>query len=181
MKKIGIVGATGMIGKPVTHAFIEAGWDVTILVRDSKKGQSFFGNKVRYIVGDVVDTASLKNFLAGVKYLYLNLSVAQKSYKNDFQPEREGLQNILAVAKELGVCKIGYLSSLAHFYQGQNGFNWWMFNLKQNAVKSIKASGIPYIIFYASTFMESFDKGLPQGKFIALSGVSKYKMFYCCR
>ena len=83
-----------------------------------------------------------------------------------------------SIAKECGTKRLGYLSSLVHFYQGQNGFNWWVFDRKKNAVQKIKNSGIGYSIFYPSTFMESFDKGAyRQGNKIALAGLSNHKMF----
>lgn len=178
MRKIGIIGATGMLGIPVTQVFMEAGFEVTVFVRDIEKAKRLFGDRVQYIRGDLQDIAAIRQFLTGLEYLYLNLSVAQDSAEDDFQPEREGLDNILAAAKESSLKRIGYLSSLVHLYQGQNGFHWWAFDMKSNAVNNIRSAGIPYSIFYPSTFMESFDKGAyRQGNFIALAGKSRFKMF----
>ncbi|MBX2953561.1 MAG: NmrA family NAD(P)-binding protein [Leadbetterella sp.] len=178
MRKIGIIGATGMLGIPVTQVFMEAGFEVTVFVRDIEKAKRLFGDRVQYIRGDLQDMAALRHFLTGLEYLYLNLSVAQGSAEDDFQPEREGLDNILAAAKASSLKRIGYLSSLVHLYQGQNGFHWWAFEMKNTAVNKIRSAGIPYSIFYPSTFMESFDKGAyRQGNFIALAGKSRFKMF----
>lgn len=178
MKKIAIIGATGMLGQPVTKEFINAGFDVTLLVRDINKAKQIFGSTVRLVEGDLKDTNKLKQSLDGQDGLYLNLSVEQKSGKTDFQPERDGLDNILEAAKNSTVKRIGYLSSLVHLYQGQNGFDWWAFDIKQKAVTKIKNSGLTYSIFYPSTFMESFDKGAyRQGNNIVLAGTSKHKMF----
>lgn len=178
MKKIGIIGATGMIGQPATMAFMNAGFQVTVLVRNIEKAKRLFDNSVRYIQGDVRDIPTIKTFLNNLEYLYLNLSVSRQSREDDFQPEREGIDNIIAAAKESSIKRIGYLSSLVHLYEGQNGFHWWVFKLKRDAVNKIKRAGIPYSIFYPSTFMESFDKGAyRQGNFICLAGVSRFKMF----
>ena len=178
MKRIAIIGATGMLGQPVAKAFIDAGFDVTLFVRALPKARQVFGNSVKLVEGDLQDTASLKQLLEGQEGLYLNLSVKQTSSQTQFQPEREGLDNILQLAKQAGLKRIGYLSSLAHLYQGQNGFSWWVFDIKKEAVEKIKNSGIAYTIFYPSTFMESFDKGAYRlGNSIALAGTSKHKMF----
>ncbi|ADQ15923.1 NmrA family protein [Leadbetterella byssophila DSM 17132] len=178
MKKIAIIGATGMLGQPVTKEFINAGFDVTLLVRDINKAKQIFGSTVRLVEGDLKDSNKLRQSLDGQDGLYLNLSVEQKSGKTDFQPERDGLDNILEAAKNSTVKRIGYLSSLVHLYQGQNGFDWWAFDIKQKAVTKIKNSGLTYSIFYPSTFMESFDKGAyRQGNNIVLAGTSKHKMF----
>lgn len=167
-----------MLGRPVTRAFTDAGFEVTVLVRDIEKAKHLFGDRVHYVRGDIQDLSPLKRFMAGLDGLYLNLSVAQNSGKNDFQPEREGLDHILTAARESPVRRIGYLSSLVHWYEGQNGFHWWAFELKSKAVHKLRSSGIPYSIFYPSTFMESFDKGAYRlGNMIALAGTSRFKMF----
>lgn len=178
MKKIAIIGATGMLGQPVAKELINAGFDVTLLVRNTEKATQIFGPNVRMIKGDLNDVNSIKLLLDGQDGLYLNLSVAQTSAKDDFQTERDGMDHILEAVRHSTVKRIGYLSSVVHFYQGQNGYFWWAFEIKQKAIEKIKNSGLPYSIFYASTFMESFDKGAyRQGMFIALAGNSKYKMY----
>jgi uncharacterized protein YbjT (DUF2867 family) len=175
MKKIAIIGSTGMLGQPVTKAFINAGFEVSILVRNADKAKTLFGSKVRIVKGDIKDTTGLKELLSGQDAIYLNLSVEQSSAVNDFQPEREGLKNILQVAKASNIKRVGYLSSLVQFY---TGINWWVLDLKKEAVKNIKQSGMNYAIFYPSTFMENFDKGpYRQGNSINLAGSSKYPMY----
>lgn len=175
MKKIAIIGSTGMIGQPVTKAFIDAGFEVSLLVRNANKAKQLFGLDVNILTGDLSDPNCLKELLSGQNALYLNLSVEQSSGIKDFQPEREGLKNILQVAKTSGIKRIGYLSSLVQFYQDAD---WWVFAIKKEAVKRIKQSGLPYSIFYPSTFMESFDKGAyRKGNKINLAGTSKYPMY----
>lgn len=178
MRKIAIIGATGMLGQPVTKELIKSGFDVTIFARNSEKARQIFGSTVHVIEGDLSETEKLKELLSGQEGVYLNLSVEQNSKNSDFQPEREGLLSIIKVAKDSGIKRIAYISSLVHFYQGQNGFNWWVFDIKQKAVDLIKNCGIPYIIFYPSTFMECFDKGAyRQGNNLLMAGTSKHKMF----
>ena len=178
MRKIAIIGATGMLGQPVTKELIKSGFDITIFARNSEKARQIFGSTVHVIEGDLSETEKLKELLSGQEGVYLNLSVEQNSKNSDFQPEREGLLNIIKVAKDSGIKRIAYISSLVHFYQGQNGFNWWVFDIKQKAVDLIKNCGIPYIIFYPSTFMECFDKGAyRQGNNLLMAGTSKHKMF----
>lgn len=178
MKKIIVIGGTGMLGQPVTQEFIKAGFEVTLFARNIQKSKQIFGNSIQVIEGNLNDTEKIRQAFQGQDGLYLNLSVEQKSNKSEFQPEREGLDNILNVVKQSSIKRIAYLSSLVHFYQGENGFNWWVFDIKQQAVEKIKNCGIPYSIFYPSTFMESFDKGAyRQGNNIMLAGTSKYKMF----
>ncbi len=179
LEKIVVIGATGMLGQPVTREFIRAGFDVSLLVRDTEKARKIFGSDVRLVKGDLKDIDSIKEVLAGQDAVYLSLSVEQNSGKNDFQPERDGLNNLLAVARSSSLKRIGYLSSLVHLYEGVNGFHWWAFDLKREAVTKIKNSGLAYSVFYPSTFMENFDRGAyVQGNKILLAGRSNHKMFF---
>jgi hypothetical protein len=178
MKNIAIIGGTGMLGIPVAKQLIKAGFNLTFLVRNENKARRIFGQNVQIIKTDLTDVNSLTKQLAGQDGLYLNLSVEPKSDLHDFQPESEGMTNIINAAKAAKVSRIGYLSSLVHFYQGVNGFNWWVFDIKQKAVQTIKNSGLAYSIFYPSTFMESFDKGAyRRGNAINLAGNSLYKQY----
>ncbi|MFM8179853.1 MAG: SDR family oxidoreductase, partial [Candidatus Kapaibacterium sp.] len=178
MSNIAIIGATGMLGKPVTTAFLSSGFSVTILARDAAKATALFGTSARVVSGDLRDEASIRMLLQGQDAVYLNLSVEQSSTAHDWQAEREGLALVLRVAKELGIRRIGYLSSLVKDYEG---FRWWVFDIKRAAVDAIRKGGIPYSIFYPSTFMEAFDSNSPgsmrQGDRLTLAGSSKHKMF----
>lgn len=168
-----------MLGQPVTKEFIRAGFEVSLLVRNTEKAGALFGPGVRLVKGDLKDISSIRELVHQQDALYLSLSVEQSSRENDFQPEREGLDHLLSAVRDSSVKRIGYLSSLVHLYQGHNRFHWWVFHIKQKAVEKIKNSGIPYSVFYPSTFMENFDKGAyVQGNKILLAGRSAYPMFF---
>ncbi|WP_435353220.1 SDR family oxidoreductase [Emticicia sp. SJ17W-69] len=177
MKKILIIGSTGLLGKPVTKALIEANFDITLLVRDKTLAEKLFP-KARIIKGDVQNRADIEAAMQGQEALFLSLSVKQTEKESDFHTEGEGIDLIIDVAKQLKIKRIAYLSSLVHLYQGMNGFDWWIFRIKQEAVRKIKESGIAYTIFYPSTFMESIFYQSKQGSMIALGGKSEYPLYY---
>jgi len=177
MQKILFIGASGMLGKPVALELLRAGFPVTFLARDVEKMQKLFP-KASVVKGDVFDIASLEKAMTGQEIVYLNLSVAQSSKKNEPQPEREGVNNIIEAAKKTSVKRIVYLSSLIKNYEGMNGFKWWAFEIKHAAVNAIKKSGLNYSIFYPSTFMECLDKQMLQGTRIMLAGKSEAPMWF---
>jgi uncharacterized protein YbjT (DUF2867 family) len=177
MQKILFIGASGMLGKPVALELMRAGFPVTLLARDIEKMKKFFPN-ASVVKGDVFDISSLEAAMAGHEIVYANLSIAQSSKKNEPQPEREGVENIIAAAKRSGIKRIGYLSSLIQKYQGMNGFSWWAFEVKQAAVKTIKNSGLKFSIFYPSTFMETLDKQMLQGGRLMVVGKSEAPMWF---
>jgi hypothetical protein len=67
------------------------------------------------------------------------------------------------------------MSSVVKSYEGMNGFSWWVFQIKHDAVDKIKRSGIPYLIFNPSTFMENYSEGgfISENK-VMVVGKSKY-------
>ena len=155
MKKILVIGSTGLLGKPTTQQLIRTGNEVSLLARNPAKTRELFpGNRI--IEGDVFNEESLRDAFVGQDIVYLNLSVAAGSRKKDLQPEREGIMNVLSAGKHAKLKRVAYLSSLIKNYPGTNGFAWWAFRIKNDAVQAVKKSGIPYSIFYPSTFMETF-------------------------
>lgn len=179
MKKITVFGATGMLGQPVVKELADAGFEVTAMVRDVEKARKVLPENVNLVEGDLKNEIDIINALTGAEGVYMNLSVKQNIKESDFQPEREGVENIIAAAKKSNVERLAYCSSLVHRYQGMNGFDWWVFRLKDQAVEKIKGSGIPYTIFYPSSFMENFDKGdYRQGNRLMLAGESKQPMWF---
>lgn len=177
ISKILVIGSTGLLGKPVTNALIEAGFEVSVMVRDEKTAKVLFP-KAKIFVGDLKSKIDIQNAMQGQDAVHLNLSVKQTEKPNEWHSEGEGLDNILEIAVESNIKRISYLSSIVHQYQGMNAFDWWVFRIKQEAVQKIKKSGIPYSIFYPSTFMESIFFQSKQGNKIALAGKSKHRMWY---
>ena len=54
MKKIIVIGATGMLGKPVTKQLINAGFDVTLMARNASKTKELFP-EAKIVEGNVFD------------------------------------------------------------------------------------------------------------------------------
>ncbi|GAB4013616.1 SDR family oxidoreductase [Spirosoma migulaei] len=175
--RIAIIGATGMLGQPVAHELIEAGFSVRIIARDVAKTKALFP-AAEVVSGDLRNTTGLVDALHGIDVVYLNLSIRQDEKQADFHTEREGVTNLIQSAQRAGVRRIGYLSSIIMRYQGMHGFNWWVFDVKQEAVQRIKASGIPFSIFYPSCFMESLNGTQRMGRFILLVGRSAVRPMY---
>lgn len=176
MKKVLVIGATGMLGNPVTKQLIKAGFDVSVMGRNEKALRESF-SEASVFRGDLKNKADLRAAMLGQDVIYLSLSVLQTQKESDWLTEREGLQNVIEIAREIKLPRITFLSSLVMNYQGMNGFDWWVFRVKQNAVQLIKESGIPYSIYYPSTFMESYSLQII-GNFILEAGKSNHKMYF---
>jgi uncharacterized protein YbjT (DUF2867 family) len=146
-----------MIGIPVTRELVKAGFNVTALVRNPEKAKQIFPNGVNFIKGDIEDKNSILNSLKDADSLYINISTKPTDKEHKFNPEMQGIDNILDSVKKSNIKQIVYLSSfLARNYVG----NWWVMNAKKDGISKIKSCGIPYTIFYPSNFMENFASGM---------------------
>ncbi len=177
IQKIVVVGATGMLGRPVTYELIKAGYAVRVLARNPQQAKTLFA-EATIISGDLTDTASLVKAFTGQDAIYCNLNVPQQAKPTDWLAEREGLEVIIEAARQTHIKKIGFISSIIMDYQDKNGFHWWVFDIKKEAVKKLKQSGIAYCILYPSTFMENFLYTQKRGKRVLLAGDSLKPMHY---
>ncbi|MEZ0484752.1 SDR family oxidoreductase [Fibrella aquatica] len=174
---IAIIGATGMLGQPVTRELLSAGYTVRIVARNLTAAKRLFP-AADVVFGDLRKPDSLPAALAGCEAMYLSLSVKQTEKSIDFHTESDGLRTLLAAAKVAGVKRIAYLSSIVMRYQGMNGFDWWVFRIKQEAVSLIKVSGLDYSIFYPSNFMETMLTTQRVGPLVLVLGSSKVKPWF---
>lgn len=177
-KSVLIIGATGHLGKPVVKEFIAAGYQVRALVRRPNLARPQLPAGVELITGDIFDEKSLRAAIREGDLIYLNLSVAQNESKSQMHTEQEGLETLLRIAREKKVTRVGFLSSIVRKYNGMNGFSWWVFDVKIAGTEILKKSGVPYFIYNPSTFMDNFLGPQKMGNKIALSGTSKFPMWY---
>ena len=65
--RVMVTGATGFIGYHTTLALLEAGHEVSLLVRNPEKMRRVFGRGVikHYTEGDIADSGAVKNALKG--------------------------------------------------------------------------------------------------------------------
>ena len=178
IQKVAIVGATGVLGKPVTTEISKAGFTVTALVRNVNKAKEILPPSIQLVQGALENESDLNRLLNDQDALYLNLNLNPSLSRTAFHPEREGLELILSAAKKSSVKRIAIISSLVKNYQGMNDFNWWVFDLKEAATRMVKACGIPYTIFYPSSFFENFISHYRQGQGILLVGKSRHKQWF---
>jgi dihydroflavonol-4-reductase len=115
-----ITGGTGFIGRALTRAALERGWQVTVLTR--KPGlpapQRLAESGAALVIGDVTDRSSLRTAIevAEPEVLYHNagwyeLGIARAQRRRMWQVNVEGVENTLGVAAECNVPKVVYTSS----------------------------------------------------------------------
>lgn len=152
IRSIAVIGATGMLGAPVTKVLKREGYSVTAVVRDMQKAQKKLGAGFYLSKGDLRDKNSLRTAFTDVDIVYLSLSTTPDEKNQDFKTEIDGLQNVIEAAKAARVKRIGMLSSLVKDYRG---IDWWVFDIKREACRMLFDADIPATIFYPSSFFEN--------------------------
>ena len=107
-----VTGSTGYIGGELVPALLDAGHDVTLLVRDPNRlPQKSWMSKVEIKIGDAIDPKCLLHALQGIQVaFYLIHSMAADT---DFTVQDHKISEVFgSCAAQSGVSKIIYLSAL---------------------------------------------------------------------
>lgn len=116
-----ITGGTGSFGNAVLDRFIDSDLkEIRIFSRDEKKQddmrKKYLNSKIKFYIGDVRDSNSLKDAMRGVDYVFHAAALKQVPSCEFFPMEAVktnviGTDNVLTVAIEAGVKKVVCLST----------------------------------------------------------------------
>ena len=165
IQTIAVVGATGMLGQPVVEGLLRHGFKVVTIGRSLKKLNDLFGQgevgqeeAVSSVVADVHDPQSLLDAFEGCDGIHVNLS--GHSPKSTYENQVMGMRNIVQAAGARNIQRITFLSGTTthpnHVWHYDTHAKW-------EAEKILSSSGIPYLVFCPSWFMESLPLFI-QGK-----------------
>ena len=73
-KKVAIVGASGVLGTPLAKQLAQAGFELTLISRDSAKLKKTFGslNGIKFEEAESTDAQALKEAFTGRKQCFCN-------------------------------------------------------------------------------------------------------------
>ncbi|MEI8255656.1 MAG: NAD(P)H-binding protein [Deltaproteobacteria bacterium] len=166
LPRILVIGASGMLGAPVTRALVEAGFTVKTLAHGA--GKPIAGTTS--VQGDVFDRESLVSAMRDTDGVYLNLGIPVSARETDRLTEREGIANALAAAQTAGVRRVAMLSPLFKAYQGTRGHDSWVLRTKLAAERALMESPVPWTVFRASSFYENLEGGMRRGDKVSIMG-----------
>ncbi len=166
-----VIGATGMLGRPVAEHMRDAGVEVRVLSRSPTNARAQLGEGFDYRPGDVEDGPTLDAALAGCGGVHVNLRGT--SFAEAIRVEAEGTARVARAAARAGA-HLTYLSGAgvdqadpAHF----------PVRIKQAAEASIRDSGASYTILRATHFMESLDMFI-RGNAAVIPGHQPHRWHY---
>jgi uncharacterized protein YbjT (DUF2867 family) len=162
MKRILVIGATGMLGKPVAMQLRKDGCRVRVLARDIKKAQSHFDDTFEFVQGDVQKSETISKAIENCDGIHISLKGGPTPESYD-RIEHKGTATVAKIAKEAGIDQLTFLSGASTSKE-----NSWFYipRAKYDAENAIHESGIDFTIFRASWFMESIPLFIKGNKII---------------
>jgi len=167
IKRVLVVGGTGMIGQPVTRQLVKEGFEVTVGTRFQVRVEDLFGSSVEARVLDLSDPVSVAASLENQDAVHLSLPSGPR-FEDCFRNETETTRLVANAAAKAGIKQISYLSG------GNVGadVDFPPIQAKWQAEEAIRASGVPFTIWRATWFMETLTK-LVKGLFVVVLGKGK--------
>jgi dihydroflavonol-4-reductase len=110
-----VTGATGFVGANVVRALLARGDAVRVLVRPSSDRRAIAGLAVEVVEGDLLDAASIRRAVAGVRQVY-HVAADYRLWTTDprelYRTNVEGTRAVLAACADAGVERVVHTSSV---------------------------------------------------------------------
>jgi dihydroflavonol-4-reductase len=111
-----LTGATGFVGSHVARAFAAQGARLHLLVRSTSRLDNLEGISGETVIGDLRDPDSFRSALSDCEVL-VHVAADYRLWVPDpqamYAANIDGTRNLLALARELGLAKVVYTSSVA--------------------------------------------------------------------
>ena len=119
-----VTGATGFLGSHVARQLLARGADLRLLVRSASRLDNIADLPAERAVGDLRDADSLRRGMAGCEFVFhvaADYRLWALNGQELYQSNVDGTKNILQAARESGVRRVIYTSSVATMGFGNNG------------------------------------------------------------
>jgi dihydroflavonol-4-reductase len=114
--KVFLTGATGFVGSHVAQAYAAEGAELRLLTRATSKLASIEGLKADVVVGDLRQPESMRTALRGcdaLVHVAADYRLWVRDPKEMYAANVDGTRELLRMAREEGVAKVVYTSSVA--------------------------------------------------------------------
>jgi len=111
-----VTGATGFVGSAVARALLREHWQVRTLVREHSDRRNLRQLEAEIVVGDLADRASLDRAIANCQALFhvaADYRLGAREPAQLYRTNVAGTRNILEAARQAGVSRMVYTSSVA--------------------------------------------------------------------
>jgi len=119
-----VTGATGFLGSHVARQLLARGAELRLLVRPTSRNDNIADLAVERVTGDLRDPESLRKGMAGCEFVF-HVAADYRLWARDrnelYQSNVEGTRNVLEAARDSGVRRVVYTSSVATMGFGNDG------------------------------------------------------------
>ena len=119
-----VTGATGFLGSQVARQLLARGAELRLLVRPSSRLDNIADLPAERVTGDLRDVDSLRKGISGCEYVFhvaADYRLWARNGQELYDSNVEGTRNILSAARDSGVRRVIYTSSVATMGFGNNG------------------------------------------------------------
>jgi NADH dehydrogenase len=163
-ERILVVGATGLIGRPVALALLADGHHVRLLVRDSARARAELGSEFEYVEGSVTDAAAVDCAVQGMSGVHVSLGVEDPALLEAV--EQHGTATVATEAARHGLGRISYLTG--SLVREEYGPKIPEHRAKLAAEQAIEASGVPYTFWRPTYFTNTLPRHVQGPVLVAL-------------
>jgi dihydroflavonol-4-reductase len=119
-----VTGATGFLGSHVARQLLARGADIRLLVRAASRTDNIDDLPAERALGDLRDAESLRKGMAGCEFVFhvaADYRLWTRNGQELYDSNLEGTRNVLQAARDSGVRRVVYTSSVATMGFGNNG------------------------------------------------------------
>ncbi len=119
-----VTGATGFLGSHVARQLLFRDAELRLLVRPTSRLDNIADLPAERVVGDLRDSESLKRGMSGCEFVFhvaADYRLWSRHGQELYDSNVEGTRNVLAAARDSGVRRVIYTSSVATMGFGNNG------------------------------------------------------------
>ena len=143
VRRILVLGATGMLGHPVARSLVEMGKQIRVLVRNSEKAHQMFGDEIEIVKGNVLNKENIQAAAAGCNAVHISLPQIS---------ELTAMQHVIDMGKTTGLERISYISATTACEANR----WFdLIDVKMRTEAILRSSGMANTIFCPTWAMET--------------------------
>ena len=119
-----VTGATGFLGSHVARQLLARSADLRLLVRQTSRLDNIADLGADHVVGDLRDPDSLRKGMSGCEFVFhvaADYRLWALNRQELYDSNVEGTRNVLSAARDSGVRRVIYTSSVATMGFGNNG------------------------------------------------------------
>jgi uncharacterized protein YbjT (DUF2867 family) len=160
-QRVLLIGATGLLGEPVTRGLADAGFSVRVMSRNVSRARAKFPQPFDVIEGDALKCADVEEALTGCDAVHISI---------DHDQEDECVTHVVTAAKAQRLKRITYVSGTTVCEENR----WFpLVDRKMKSEQAILTSGIDYTIFCPGWFMEMLARFVRNGRVMVFGKPSR--------